>query len=117
MTVAVHANDPEGDRLVYWADGLPGGAIFDPDRQTLTWTPDFHAAGTYTITFTVSDGLHQVSGRTTLLIARGNAPPTLVRPADVTVGQGDPVRIRSRPARPTATHSLSPARTCPRVRS
>src|SRR5262249_20620597 len=51
------------------------------------------SAGTYTVTFTVSDGLHQVSGQTTLLIAQGNQAPTLVRPADVTAGQGEPVRI------------------------
>src|SRR5206468_3827548 len=46
LTVVVHAADPEGDRLVYWVDGLPGGAVFDPGSQTLNWTPDFDARGT-----------------------------------------------------------------------
>src|SRR5262249_15342355 len=94
LTVAVHASDPEGDPLVYWADGLPGGGAFDPDSQTLTWTPDFQSAGTYTVVFTVSDDVHASRCTTTLLTAEGTQVPTLVRPADRTVRQGDPVRVQ-----------------------
>ena len=61
----------------------------------MTWTPAPGNAGTYTdVTFFVSDGLHDISETTTLLIASTIAAPTFVRPADRTVREGDPVRIQ-----------------------
>ncbi len=44
--------------------------------------------------FTVSDGLHEVSQFVTFLIAPGNKPPTLLRPADRTVREGETLRIQ-----------------------
>src|SRR5262249_45731965 len=86
--------DAEGDSLTYWADNLPPGAVFDPSRHTLTWTPGSQAAGTYEgVRFSVSDGLHTVSQSTTLLIAPTNQAPALVKPADRTAREGDPIRI------------------------
>src|SRR5262249_17642682 len=94
LSIAIHASDAEGDPLVYWADGVPGGAAFDADRQVMHWTPDFQSAGTFTIRFTASAGLHRTIGETTLLVAPGNQAPTLVRPVDRTVLQNAPMRIQ-----------------------
>src|SRR5262249_52561191 len=89
LEIAVHATDPEGDPLVYWADNLPAGAVFDTQTQTLTWVPDARQAGTYpNVQFFVSDGLHSVRVVTTLLIAPTNFQPTLVPPPDRTVLEG-----------------------------
>ncbi|MGE3817844.1 MAG: putative Ig domain-containing protein, partial [Isosphaeraceae bacterium] len=94
LTVLVRANDPDGDRLAFWADHLPPGAVFDPERRTLSWTPDARAAGTYEgVRFVVSDGLHQVTRVTTLLIAPTDQAPLLSRPADRTALEGEPIRI------------------------
>src|SRR5262249_17916412 len=49
LEIPVHATDTDGDPLVYWADGLPPGAVFDTSRQTLTWTPGPQTAGTYAV--------------------------------------------------------------------
>src|SRR5262249_38510344 len=86
LTVVVHAQDPENDPLVYWADNLPPGAFFDTADHALTWLPGALTAGTYTnVRFYASDGLHQVSTSTTILIAPTPQQPNLLRPADRTV--------------------------------
>ncbi len=95
LTITVKATDADGDSLVYWADRLPPGAVFDADLQTLSWTPSHQAAGTYAnVRFIVSDGVHQVSQAVTLLIAPSNQAPALARPADRAVREGDAVRIQ-----------------------
>ena len=44
-----------GDVLTYSASGLPTGAVFDSGTKTFTWTPGIGQAGTYPVTFTVTD--------------------------------------------------------------
>lgn len=95
LELVLNATDPDGDPLIYWADNLPPGAVFDPAQHVLQWTPAFDAAGTYPdVRLFVSDGLHDVSRSFTLIIAPGNQAPTLTRPADRTVREGDLVRIQ-----------------------
>ena len=91
----MQATDADGDPLVYWADHLPPGASFDASSHALVWTPDFHSAGTYPdVQFFVSDGLHQVSETTTVVIAPTPQPPTLLQPAAFTGREGDPIHIQ-----------------------
>lgn len=54
LSFAVNAADPENDPLTYTASSLPQGAVFT--GNIFTWTPAFNQAGSYKITFTVSDG-------------------------------------------------------------
>jgi YD repeat-containing protein len=94
LEISLTATDADGDALVYWADNLPPGAVFDPASNALTWTPGFDAAGTYQdVRLFVSDGIHEVSRSFTLIIAPGNQAPALIRPADRTVREGDIVRF------------------------
>jgi CARDB/Putative Ig domain len=95
LTISVQAADPDIDPLVFWADNLPPGAEFDPARQALVWTPDYHSAGTYpNVRFVVSDGLHQVSQDVTVVIAPNPQPPTLLQPADVIGREGDLIQVQ-----------------------
>ncbi len=55
LTFTVTASDPDGDGLIYSAGNVPTGASFNATSQTFTWTPDYGAAGNYTVTFTVTD--------------------------------------------------------------
>ena len=48
--------------------------------------------------FVASDGLRQASATTTILVNPVNQPPSLVRPADFTVREGEFVRIQLDPA-------------------
>ncbi|MBI4980460.1 Ig-like domain-containing protein [Candidatus Woesearchaeota archaeon] len=54
LSFSVSATDEDGDKLVYSAEGLPIGATFE--NGIFTWTPNYEQAGTYEITFKVSDG-------------------------------------------------------------
>jgi hypothetical protein len=56
LTFGVDAAAPSGDDLTYSASGLPAGATFDPATHQFSWTPSHTQAGTYTVTFTASDG-------------------------------------------------------------
>jgi len=55
LIFSVAATDPDGDPLIYTAVNLPPRAAFI--GQTFSWTPDAGQAGTYQVTFAVSDGL------------------------------------------------------------
>ncbi len=61
LSFGVAASDPDGDALTYSASGLPAGASFDPATRQFSWTPGYHQAGTYTVTFTASDGTKSYS--------------------------------------------------------
>jgi hypothetical protein len=61
LSFGVEATDPDGDALTYSASGLPAGASFDPVTREFSWTPDYTQAGTYTVTFTASDGTKSYS--------------------------------------------------------
>ena len=55
LEFTITASDPDGDALTYSAGNVPAGASFSADTQTFSWTPDFGAAGNYSVTFTVTD--------------------------------------------------------------
>jgi parallel beta-helix repeat protein len=57
LTLKITASDQDNDRLTYSAGGLPNGATFDPATRTFAWTPLDSMAGTFSVTFTVSDGV------------------------------------------------------------
>ena len=62
----VSATDPDNDPLNYSAGGLPAGATFV--NQTFSWTPTYDQAGTYQVTFTVSDGSLTASETITITV-------------------------------------------------
>jgi hypothetical protein len=49
------ASDPDGDVLTFSVTGLPEGATLDSATGAFSWTPSFEQAGSYTVTFTVTD--------------------------------------------------------------
>jgi len=58
LQFTVAANTPvAGAKLSYSAVNLPSGASFDAETRTFSWTPGPRQAGTYTVTFTVDDGI------------------------------------------------------------
>lgn len=56
LTLTIKATDPDGDTLTFSAANLPSGAAFNIETQEFVWTPSTQQAGTYQITFSVSDG-------------------------------------------------------------
>ncbi len=74
LTFTVNATGGSGV-LTYSASGLPTGATFS--GQTFTWTPGATQAGSYTVTFTVSDGAAQDSQSITITVTKPNSAPVL----------------------------------------
>jgi len=56
LNFSVYAEDPDGDRPVYSAYGMPAGATFAPALRTFNWTPMSSQVGSYEVTFIASDG-------------------------------------------------------------
>ena len=54
LSFSISATDPDGDPIIYSAQGLPTGAQFS--NGTFSWTPAVGQAGAYRITFIASDG-------------------------------------------------------------
>ena len=54
LSFTVNATDTDGDTLTYYAWNSPVGATFE--NNTFTWTPTYEQAGTYSVSFVVSDG-------------------------------------------------------------
>jgi|GEM_PF-3217407 len=47
LTFNINATDPNGDALIYSAENLPSGAIFQAANKLFSWTPGSGAAGEY----------------------------------------------------------------------
>ena len=78
LTFTLSASDPDGDTLTYGTSAaLPAGASLDPATGAFSWTPAYDQAGTYTLTFTVSDGTDSDSETVTITVTNINRPPTL----------------------------------------
>ena len=101
VTVTVSGTDQDGDSLTFSASSLTRGASFDPASKILTWIPDFDQAGSYTISFTVSDntGLYDTQN-VTVFVAQTNRPPVFTSGA-VTSAEADyPYSYQARGADP-----------------
>lgn len=77
LQFTVSASDADKDILTFTATNLPRGATFG--GQTFSWTPDSTQAGTFVVTFTVSDGNGGVASEAiTITIDDENAPVVVV---------------------------------------
>jgi VCBS repeat-containing protein len=75
LTFSVSGSDPDGNSLTYTAAGLPSGASFS--GTTFSWTPSYSQSGTYSVTFTVSDGSLTASQAVTITVNNINRAPVL----------------------------------------
>jgi hypothetical protein len=69
------ASDAEDDELTFSVTGLPVGATFGSDTGHFDWTPGAADAGSYPLTFCVSDGSAQDCEAITITVAADNNPP------------------------------------------
>ncbi|HTY53272.1 MAG TPA: putative Ig domain-containing protein, partial [Methanomicrobiales archaeon] len=68
LSFSVSGSDPDGNALTYSSGPLPSGASFTPGTRTFSWTPNYQQAGTYSVSFSVSDGSLGSSGTTTITV-------------------------------------------------
>jgi hypothetical protein len=64
----INASSANNMNLIYTASNLPTGATFDSAAQTLNWTPNVDQAGSYTLCFSVTDGVTTIKKDVTVTI-------------------------------------------------
>ena len=64
--------------MTYSATGLPTGATFSALTQVFDWTPGVGTAGTYNVTFSVSDGSLTDSETVTITVGTGGGSQTMI---------------------------------------
>ncbi len=77
LQFVVNATDPDGGSLTYSASGLPAGATFNPQTRTFSWTPSYSQAGSYSVTFNVSDGTLTDSSTVSIAVANTDRAPVM----------------------------------------
>jgi hypothetical protein len=76
MLAATDADDTVDDVLTFsMGAGLPPSATFDGGSGAFSWTPSGAEAGTYSVTFTVSDGSLTDSETISIVVSVTNRPP------------------------------------------
>ncbi|MBI5193734.1 MAG: tandem-95 repeat protein, partial [Nitrospirae bacterium] len=77
LNFTISGSDPDTDPLTYSVAGLPSGATFNSSTRVFDWTPAYNQAGSYNITFTVSDGSLSDSEVVTISVTNVNRSPVL----------------------------------------
>ena len=78
----IEAFDPEGDTLVYSAQNLPQGAVFDPIARLFSWTPAIGQSGSYSVEFAASDEEFTATETVEIMIATSMPVPPSPFPYD-----------------------------------
>ena len=101
ISLTLTSRDPDGDSLNYTASDLPEGASWDDNGNgtaLFIWTPTLDQAGTYTMTFNVTDNEIEGEGESdseTIVISVGgvNRPPLLNPIGDMEIDEGESIWI------------------------
>ena len=92
LTLGLSASDADGDELTFSMAGYPAGSSLA--GSTFIWTPTHEQAGTYEVTFTVTDGQGgQDSEAVTLTVSGTNRAPVLAEIGDRRVTEGEALTI------------------------
>jgi hypothetical protein len=76
LSFQINATDADGDTLTFSCT-TPSGASFNLSTRIFSWTPNFTQAGTYFVTFTVSDGTLNSSETIKITVLNTNRAPLI----------------------------------------
>lgn len=88
FNLVVTASDPDNNSLIYSAAGLPDGAVFTPSTRSFSWIPGQDQAGSYQVSFSVTDGSLSDNETITLTVVNGNEAPVLATIGNKTIDEG-----------------------------
>ena len=91
LSFTVTATDPDGDAVVLSATDLPSGASFDAGTGEFSWTPLSGDAGSYSVTFSATDGIDSVSESITIAVGGTDRCPMLEEIGDYETLEGMPL--------------------------
>lgn len=83
----LQASDPDGDALTFSSANLPSGATLS-SSGLFSWVPGFNQAGSYVVTFSVTDGSASDSETIVINVHNVNRPPVLDPISDKVVFEG-----------------------------
>jgi len=87
LTITLVGSDPDNDALSYSLSGNPLGSSLSDN--VFTWTPGYDQSGTYSITFSVSDGRGgSASDRVRITVKDTNRSPALSAIGNRTIREG-----------------------------
>jgi hypothetical protein len=96
LSFVVSAYDADGTLLTLGAAPLPAGASFVPQANNtgrFSWIPSFSQAGSYNVTFYVSDGIDIDSELVVITVNNVNRPPVLSSIGSLSVRENEEIRI------------------------
>jgi Putative Ig domain. len=77
LVISISATDLDNDILSYSVTGKPEGSVFNAQTHELSWRPGYDDAGTYNVTFVVSDSDLFDSQTMTITVNNVNRAPVL----------------------------------------
>jgi len=87
-------NDSIDDPLAFsMSAGLPPGPTFNTNTGAFSWTPQSGDAGTYNVTFAISDGRLSDSEAIQISVTVNNSPPTANAGGSYAGGTGQPIQF------------------------
>jgi hypothetical protein len=94
FTISATDTDLPAQLLTFSASGLPTGATFDVTTQEFIWTPtEAQGPGSYTVTFSVTDGVVTTSELVTITVNEVNVAPVLAPIGARTVNEETELRF------------------------
>ena len=108
LEIALKAEDPDGDRVTYSAEGLPQGAEFDGNK--FTWKPDFDTVRrqnfvdwivdkfgpltkTFYVQFSASSKDLKVVQNAIITVKDENRPPVMEEMDDIKISEGQSLEL------------------------
>ena len=86
LTFTLVGTDADGQTLTYSSTALPAGATLT--GADFAWTPTFEQAGSYPLTFTVSDGVLTDTEAINITVSESNRAPELGVVGDKNIAEG-----------------------------
>ncbi|TSA26392.1 MAG: tandem-95 repeat protein [Ignavibacteriales bacterium] len=79
LQIALVGSDPDGNTLTYSYTSTPAmtGAVLNSSTGAFSWTPTSSQAGTYNVTFSVTDGSLSATAAAVITVINVNVAPTL----------------------------------------
>ena len=79
LLISAVGSDPDGNTLTYSFNSTPAatGATINSATGAFSWTPTSLQAGTYNVTFTVTDGSLSANTSSVITVVNSNVAPTL----------------------------------------
>ncbi|MBI2137567.1 S8 family serine peptidase, partial [Candidatus Woesearchaeota archaeon] len=94
LTFEVKANDPDKEDSISWMiEYPPSAAGIEFNEGKFNWTPNFEQAGSYNVSFSVSDGQTTTTTSINITVLNTNRPPVIemlmIEPSGLVMNEGE----------------------------